>query len=111
MRRFRERDMSEGEAVDGKFEALSAPPGAIEKGGVEVLRAAIVEGGLHVALQRAFEEPDAWGILLADVARHVGRIFAAEDGVSEDDVVARVRMLFEAELDRSTDSGTTGAVM
>jgi len=28
------------------FEALSVPPDALEKGGVEILRASIVEGGV-----------------------------------------------------------------
>ncbi|MFL5126864.1 MAG: DUF5076 domain-containing protein, partial [Microvirga sp.] len=29
-----------------KFEALSLPPDAMEKGGVEILRASIVDGGV-----------------------------------------------------------------
>ncbi|MEA2968243.1 MAG: hypothetical protein QOE78_1504, partial [Alphaproteobacteria bacterium] len=36
------------------FDPLHVPPAALEHGGVEVLRAAIVEGGLHVSLRRAF---------------------------------------------------------
>src|ERR671923_263754 len=61
------------------FDALHVPPTALEQGGVEVLRAAIVDGGLHVSLRRAFEDPEAWGMLIADVARHVARIYATED--------------------------------
>ena len=41
----------------GKFEALAVPPTALELGSSEVLRAAIVEGGLHVSLQRGFDDP------------------------------------------------------
>ena len=48
------------------FDALHVPPTALEHGGVEVLRAAIVEGGLHVSLRRAFDDPQAWGMLIAD---------------------------------------------
>ena len=59
-----------GEMQMAKFEALKAPPTALEKGGTEILRAAIVEGGLHVSLRRAFDDPQAWGMLIADVARH-----------------------------------------
>ena len=92
------------------FEALAVPPPALEHGGYEVLRAAIVEGNLQVALRRAFDEPETWGILLADIARHVGRIYALEASMRENDVVERVWSMFEAEMDRPTDIGTTSAV-
>ena len=38
------------------FDALVIPPEALDRGGVEVLRAAIVDGGLHVSLRRAFDD-------------------------------------------------------
>jgi hypothetical protein len=96
--------------MNGKFQALSAPPTALEKGGVEVLRAAVVDGGLHVSLQRAFDEPDIWGVLLADLACHVARIYSAEVGADEEETMARVRAMFDAELDMPTDPGVTSAV-
>jgi hypothetical protein len=93
-----------------KFEALAAPPPALELGGFEVLRAAIAEGNLHVSLRRAFDEPETWGILLADVARHIGRIYAREAGMREDQVVEKVWAMFEAEMERPTDVGKTNAI-
>src|ERR1700710_2454095 len=36
----------------------------------EVLRAFVVDGGLSIAFQRAFEDPEMWGMLLVDMARH-----------------------------------------
>ncbi|MBV9243520.1 MAG: DUF5076 domain-containing protein, partial [Methylobacteriaceae bacterium] len=45
------------------YNALQIPPGAQGKDGIEVLRAAVIEGGLHVTLRRAFDDPAAWGIL------------------------------------------------
>jgi hypothetical protein len=92
------------------FDALHVPPTALEHGGVEVLRAAIVEGGLHVSLRRAFDDPEAWGMLIADIARHVARIYAKESAMSEDDVLNRVRAIFEAEMDAPSDPGTTSAI-
>ncbi len=92
------------------FDALVIPPTALEKGGVEVLRAAIVDGGLHVAIRRAFDDPEAWGMLIADIARHVARIYATETNMSEDDVLERVRNIFEAEMDAPSDPGATNAV-
>ena len=93
-----------------KFEPLNVPPTALEQGGYEVLRAAIVEGNLHVSLRRAFDEPEVWGILLADVARHIGRIYASEASLREEQVVEKVRAMFEAEMERPTDIGKTNAV-
>jgi Domain of unknown function (DUF5076) len=93
-----------------EFEALNVPPAALEQGGYEVLRAGIVEGSLHVSLRRAFDEPEVWGVLLADVARHVGRIFARETPMREDQVVEKVRSMFDAEMDRPSDIGTTNSV-
>lgn len=93
-----------------KFEALAAPAPALELGGYEVLRAAIAEGNLHVSLRRAFDEPETWGILLADIARHVGRIYALEAKMREEQVVEKVWAMFEAEMERQTDIGDTRAI-
>jgi Domain of unknown function (DUF5076) len=92
------------------FDALVIPPTALEQGGVEVLRAAIVDGGLHVSLRRAFDDPEAWGMLIADVARHVARIYATENKFREEETLERIRSLFNAELDSPTDPGTTSAI-
>ena len=43
---------------------------------IEVLRAFVVDGGLSIAFTRAFEEPDMWGLLLVDIARHAARAYA-----------------------------------
>ena len=40
------------------FDALHVPPAALDQGGVEVLRAVIVDGALHVSLRRAFDDPE-----------------------------------------------------
>jgi hypothetical protein len=92
------------------YDALMIPPTALEHGGVEVLRAAIVDGGLHVSLRRAFDDPEAWGMLIADVARHVARIYAREDKFPEEQTLERIRSLFNAEMDSPTDPGTTSAI-
>jgi Domain of unknown function (DUF5076) len=93
-----------------KFDALAAPPSALERGGSEALRAAIAAGGLHVSLIRGFDDAAVWGILLADIARHASRSFAKEDGLDEDETIAAIRSMFNAEIDKATDPGTTSAV-
>ena len=92
------------------FDALQIPPSALEQGGFEVLRAAIVDGALHVSLRRAFDDPEAWGMILADVTRHVARIYRTEDNIPEERTIERIRNLFDAEMDAPTDPGTTSAV-
>jgi hypothetical protein len=92
------------------FDPLHVPPTALERGGVEVLRASIIEGGLHVSLRRAFDDPQAWGMLIADVARHAARIFAKETELSEEEALDRIRSMFDAEMDAPTDPGTTTVI-
>ena len=92
------------------FDALHIPPAVLEHGGVEVLRAVIVDGALHVSLRRAFDDPEPWGMLIADITRHIARIYATESALSEDHVIERVRSIYEAEMDAPTDPGTTSAI-
>jgi hypothetical protein len=84
------------------------PPDVIgREDATEVLRAFVLDGGLSIAFQRAFEEPDVWGLLLVDVARHAARAYARETDMSEDEALQRIVEMFEAELSRPTDQGTT----
>jgi hypothetical protein len=92
------------------FDALHVPPAALEQGGVEVLRAVIIDGALHVSLRRAFDDAEAWGMLIADVTRHIARIYAKESPLSEDQVIERVRSIYDAEMDSPSDPGTTSAI-
>ena len=73
----------------------------------EVLRAFVVDGGLSIAFTRAFEEPDMWGLMLVDIARHAARAYAQESSYTEEEALARVVDTFEAEIARPTDTGNT----
>lgn len=94
---------------DPKFEALSVPPDALEKGGVEILRASIVDGAVSVAMRRAFDDPFTWGVLLVDLARHAARIYALEAGLTEEEAMAQIQDGLQAEFDHPTDPGSTRA--
>jgi hypothetical protein len=84
------------------------PPDVMEReDATEVLRAFVVDGGLSIAFTRAFEEPDMWGLLLVDIARHAARAYAREAVMSEEEALARILDMFEAEIARPTDMGTT----
>jgi len=84
------------------------PPDALTNPkAVEVLRAFVVDGGLSISFQRAFEDPAMWGMLLVDVARHVARVFAKEGVCSEAEAIGKITEMFEAELIHPTDAGKT----
>jgi hypothetical protein len=84
------------------------PPDVMQReDAVEVLRAFVLDGGLSIAFMRAFEEPDMWGILLVDIARHAARAYARESDYTEDEALGRIVEMFEAEIARSTDIGVT----
>jgi hypothetical protein len=59
----------------------------------EVLRAFVVDGGLSIAFTRAFEEPDMWGMLLVDIARHAARAYARESAFTEDEALVSSKCL------------------
>ena len=92
------------------FDALHIPPLALERGGTEVLRAVIIDGDLHVSLRRAFEDPESWGMLLAEVARDIGRLYASESAMSEEDILERVRAAFDTEMDEPSEPGPPASV-
>jgi hypothetical protein len=96
--------------MSAKFEELAPPPDTQEKGGVEILRASVVDGGVSVALRRAFDDPFTWGVLLVDLARHAARVYALETGVSEAEAMAQIEEGLRAELDNPTDPGSTQAL-
>jgi hypothetical protein len=96
--------------VERKFEALNVPPDALEKGGVEILRASVVDGAVSIALRRAFEDPFTWGVLLVDLARHAAHVYAMEAGLSEEEAMAEIRAGIQTELDNPTDPGSTQAL-
>jgi hypothetical protein len=84
------------------------PPDVMDRDdATEVLRAFVVDGGLSIAFARAFEEPDMWGLLLVDIARHAARAYARESDYTEEEALTRIVDMFEAEIARPTDVGST----
>ncbi len=84
------------------------PPDALDRDdAVEVLRAFVLDGGLSISFMRAFDDPDMWGMLLVDIARHAARVFEKEGVMSEAEAMARITDMFAAELGRPTDLGST----
>ena len=53
------------------------------------------------------EEPDMWGLMLVDIARHAARAYARESEYTEEEALSRIIDMFEAEVARPTDPGST----
>jgi Domain of unknown function (DUF5076) len=77
----------------------------------EVLRAWVANEGLICSLRPTqWKDSSAWGIVLADVARHVANAFHEASGDDPAATVARIRKLFNDELRDPTDEPTGGFV-
>ncbi|MCB9893256.1 MAG: DUF5076 domain-containing protein [Planctomycetes bacterium] len=75
----------------------------------EMIRAWVAEESLWCSINigswegvEDTDEPAAWGILLADVARHVGNALRDMKGADPVDVVLAIREMFLAELGEPT---------
>src|SRR3954464_12058712 len=80
------------------------PPDVMDReDAIEILRAFVLDGGLSIAFTRAFEEPDMWGLLLVDIARHASRAYARESAYTEQEALTRILEMVEAEIARPTD--------
>ncbi|HEY4283471.1 MAG TPA: DUF5076 domain-containing protein [Chthoniobacterales bacterium] len=68
----------------------------------EIIRVWIAEKGQHVSLRsKVWEDPAAWGLMLADLARH---IVNAHNQPLNSEMLQRIRAAFDAELASPTDS-------
>jgi hypothetical protein len=85
---------------------LDPPPAAQrDKAAFEVLRVWIAEHGQHVSIHSgAREDPFAWGIVLADLARHVAHAHKIQnDKLDQNAFLTRLLEGFHAEIENPTD--------
>ena len=84
-----------------------APPPAVsrDKAAFELLRVWVAEQGQHVSLRSgAWEDPFAWGIVLADLARHIVNAEAIhKKSLDKDAFFERMLEGFHAEIESPTD--------
>jgi hypothetical protein len=103
------RTMHPGVAKDfmaSSTKYLDLPPAAArDKASFEVLRVWIAEQGQHVSIRSgAWEDPFAWGIVLADLARHIAHAHALQHPATDEDAfVERLLEGFHAEIENPTD--------
>jgi hypothetical protein len=92
--------------MSNPYQAVQVPPAALERGGVEILRCGIVDEELHVTLRPAFDDPQIWGRVLAEVARQVARVYAHEKKFTEADALKRIGSMFDADMQSSPDASS-----
>lgn len=88
--------------------ALEPPPLANSNpDAVEVLRVWAAPGSpQQVTLRTTWKDAGAWGLMLADIARHASNAYANE-GADPNTVLARIRKFFDAEWGNRTDDAKT----
>jgi Domain of unknown function (DUF5076) len=83
---------------------LEVPPLASSNSqAVEVLRVWAAPGQpQQLTLRITWKDAGAWGLLLADVARHAANAYANE-GQNRVEALGKIRQLLDAEFSRPTD--------
>ena len=83
---------------------LAPPPIAkSDRSAIEVLRVwAVSNGPQQFTLRTTWRDPGAWGLMMADIARHAAKAYANE-GQDEAVALARIREMCDAEWSRATD--------
>jgi len=71
----------------------------------EILRAWVTPdwSKLQVSLLTHHSDPAVWGIALVDIARHVAKAYELSGSVSENEALARIKRLIDAEWKVPTD--------
>ncbi|HKV38807.1 MAG TPA: DUF5076 domain-containing protein [Blastocatellia bacterium] len=71
----------------------------------ELLRVWIANKGQHVSLRTGvWSDPAAWGIMLADLARHVANAYQRDAGFDPSKTLQRIKAGFDAEMGSPTDA-------
>lgn len=68
-------------------------------------------GEQHVSLDPGlWPDPGAWGIMLADLARHAANYYTTEHRMDRQEVLNRIHQLLEAEWERPTSEVRGGPI-
>jgi hypothetical protein len=84
------------------------PPAQRDENSIQMLSAWIAERGLHCTMNVGMwhaegrDEPASWGVLLADIVRHLGTALESEHGVDAGDIAADIVEALNEELDNPT---------
>ena len=91
--------MANGDDDPRVYQALALPSKALENGGAEIMRLGIINDELYVSALPAFKNPAQWGEVLAEAARSLAAIYAAQNsGRSKKDVTVQIAEAFAADM-------------
>ena len=85
---------------------LTVPATALrDRNSFEILRVWIANGGQHVSLRAGlWEDPAAWGLMLADLARHIVNTYEPATASDREQILERIKLGLIAELEAQTDA-------
>ena len=70
----------------------------------EIARMWVAHGGQHVAIRvGVWQKPEAWGIVLADLAKHLASAYEQHVGLNRDAALEQIKAKFQAEMNSLTD--------
>jgi ureidoglycolate hydrolase len=89
---------------------LAVPPiVAQDAKSFEIARVWVANGAQHVRLRAdVWPDPAAWGIVLAELARHVALAYHLREDHAVEDVLERVLAGFQSELESPTEPQDRG---
>ena len=75
-----------------------------DKTSFELIRVWIAEQNQHVSIRTGvWDDPSYWGMMLADLARHIAAAFEQSEKRDPIEMLARIRAGFEAEIESPTE--------
>jgi hypothetical protein len=85
---------------------LQIPEAALrDEKSYEIARVWVAEKAEHMTLQiGTWDDPTAWEIVLADLARHVANGYSQDKGLDRAETLQRIRSSLIAELNSPTDN-------
>jgi hypothetical protein len=87
-----------------KNELLVPPAAESDPNAIEVVRVWVANGGQHVSINPlVWNDPQAWGIVLADLAGHVANAYEQALGLDREQTMKKITDLLLAELTAPTD--------
>jgi hypothetical protein len=70
----------------------------------ELLRVWIAHQDQHISMRvGVWKDPEAWGMMLADLARHIATAFEQSEKRDPMDTLVRIKAGFETEIESPTD--------
>jgi hypothetical protein len=71
----------------------------------EILRVWIADDNQQISLRAGvWEDPAAWGLMLADLARHIVNTYQPAAAQDREQILNRIKLGFEVELQSPTDT-------